>query len=176
MCGTSIAVPQAPQPPTSPSAEEGESVPLTAGLAVPHYLLDRGEQARRPDHPAWLPFDPDTDDYDSDGSSGEEDSDGGCSKLERRAERFSNNWAAQQACWRREHLASMAKRAAAAVAWDQKHGARRDAEFERVMAMRERDELDYFWVEVRPQSPPLGNCVRPSTLRRTRSARSASTS
>ena len=59
--------------------------------AVPHYLLDRGEQARRPDHPAWLPFDPDTDDYDSDGSSGEEDSDGGCSKLERRAERFSNN-------------------------------------------------------------------------------------
>ena len=47
----------------------------------------------------------------------------------------------------------MAKRAAAAVAWDQKHGARRDAELERVMAMRERDELDYFWVEVRPQSP-----------------------
>merc|ERR1712086_470526 len=103
--------------------------------------------------PAWLPFDPDTDDYDSDGSSGEEDSDGGCSKLERRAERFSNNWAAQQACSRREHLASMAKRAAAAVAWDQKHGARRDAELERVMAMHERDELDYFWVEVRPQSP-----------------------
>ena len=150
---TGTAVPQATQPPTSPSAEEGESVPLTAGLAVPHYLLDRGEQARRPDHPAWLPFDPDTDDYDSDGSSGEEDSDGGCSKLERRAERFSNNWAAQQACCRREHLASMAKRAAAAVAWDQKHGARRDAELERVMAMRERDELDYFWVEVRPQSP-----------------------
>eukprot|EP00315_Gephyrocapsa_oceanica_P041078 CAMPEP_0185478710 /NCGR_PEP_ID=MMETSP1366-20130426/4971_1 /TAXON_ID=38817 /ORGANISM="Gephyrocapsa oceanica, Strain RCC1303" /LENGTH=359 /DNA_ID=CAMNT_0028086017 /DNA_START=36 /DNA_END=1111 /DNA_ORIENTATION=- len=149
---TGTAVPQAPQPPTSPSAEEGESVPLTAGLAVPHYLLDCGEQARRPDHPAWLPFDPDTDDYDSDGSSGEEDSDGGCSKLERRAERFSNNWAAQQACWRREHLASMAKRAAAAVAWDQKHGDRRDAELERVMAMRERDELEYFWVEVRPQA------------------------
>ena len=41
------------------------SLSLLAWLC-PHYLLDRGEQARRPDHPAWLPFDPDTDDYDSD--------------------------------------------------------------------------------------------------------------
>ena len=73
----------------------------------------------------------------------------------------------------------MAKRAAAAVAWDQKHGARRDAELERVMAMRERDELDYFWVEVRLQSPAPSSPWKlreAKHLRRTRSARSASTS
>ena len=103
------------------------SLSLLAWLCRTICSIAASRPGRRPDHPAWLPFDPDTDDYDSDGRSGEEDSDGGCSKLERRAERFSNNWAAQQACWRREHLASMAKRAAAAVAWDQKHGARRDA-------------------------------------------------
>ena len=50
----------------------------------------------------------------------------------------------------------MAKRAAAAVAWDIRSGARRDAEFERVMAMRERDELDYF-----SQSPHAGTKILP---------------
>ena len=49
---TGTAVPQAPQPPTSPSAEEGESVLPTGWPGCAALLLDRGEQARRPDHPA----------------------------------------------------------------------------------------------------------------------------
>jgi hypothetical protein len=130
-----------------PAAEEQ---PTASGPALPHYLLERGEWAQSAERPAWLLVEQPVA-ADSDGSSNEDDEP--TQKLQRRVDRWSNNSAAQDARWEREHYSRMARRAAAATAWDAQHGARRDAELERVMAMRERGELDYFWAETRPRSP-----------------------
>ena len=91
-----------------------------AGLAVPHYCSIAASRPGDQITQLGLPFDPDTARIPMTtipmAAAARRTPMAAAAKLERRAERFSNNWAAQQACWRRERLASMAKRAAAAVA------------------------------------------------------------
>ena len=78
------------------AAEQGLDPPSTSGPALPHYLLDRDKRVVSSDFPPYLFVQESQLSGSDDSSSGEDDAP--ARKLERRADRWSANAAAQEAC------------------------------------------------------------------------------